>query len=85
MEKMAGGKSSRAKKWPKNKKELYLQHCLFLFCLFCIKYPAEHALKLKGVQGVEPPSRGLGTDGPDGGGGGGAASRLIDTRCFKKH
>ena len=26
-------------------------------CFFCIKYPAEHALKLKGVQVAESPSR----------------------------
>ena len=23
--------------------------------VFCVKYPAEHALKLKGVQGAQPP------------------------------
>ena len=37
------------KEWPKNKKALYSS------CLFCVKYPAEHDLKSKGVQGADPP------------------------------
>ena len=36
-------------------------------CYLCVKYPAEHALKLKGVQVAEPPGRGLGAEGPGGG------------------
>ena len=35
---------------------------------FCVQYPAEHALKWKGVQGAERPGRGLGAEGPGGGG-----------------
>ena len=40
---MADGKNGQRKKWPKNKKETYLHAWLF-----SVKYPAEHALKLKG-------------------------------------
>ena len=47
---------------------------------FCVKYPVEHALKLKRVQGAEPSGRGLGAESPEEGGGGGK-----DTRSFKKH
>ena len=38
--------------------------------VFCVKYPAKHALQLKGVQGVEPPVGVLGLKAPREGGGG---------------
>ena len=55
---MADGKNGRR-----------IKRNLYPWLIFCVKYPAEHALKLKRVQGAGPFSRGLGAEGPDGGGG----------------
>ena len=69
---MADGKKGRRKKWPMEKigdgKNTPV-------CFFCLKYPAGHALKFKGVQEAEPPGRGLGAEGYEWGGGGGANGR----------
>ena len=57
---------SPKEKWLKNK----MAPSLYPWLFFCIKCIVEHALKLKRVQGAEPPGRGLKAECSDGGGGG---------------
>ena len=62
VENMPEGRNSRGKKWLMEKiaEEQKRTFPLTLTVFFCIKYPAENALKLKGVLGAEPPGGVLG-------------------------
>ena len=59
---MTEGKIDRWNKGRRIKKSLPFPPDYFFY-----EYPFEHSLKLKGVQGTEPPGRGLGAEAPDGG------------------